>query len=247
MAADDAHQRGGSNDGASAASGLPSSASEPAVDSKSDPTDSGAERFVLDHHQRFLRDVLQQRAATAAAMYVGALQVLADDGNPDRLALAAHGIRELIKELPAYFNLPVPIRGAMGNRVTALHQAWKKARPNMHPEKPLPGALWAKLEGFFGWFEAELPTWKQRTTELLRGLDPAGRPLPAPIEKLRVEEWLLCNEFFVTSAHHASCSEEDFAKWLSFFEHFLLDLVRPRTFDNADKIDALIKEAEADG
>src|SRR5437899_2193313 len=107
----------------------------PAVESR------GLELRLTDQ-QLFLQRVLAERDITAEALYVGALRVLADEENPDRLALAAHGLRELIGGLPRYFNLPVLVRVRMGDKVNALHAAWKKERPTLVADQPLPPALW---------------------------------------------------------------------------------------------------------
>ena len=39
-------------------------------------------------------------------MYLGALMVFDQGGNPDRLALAAHSFRELMEKLPRYIDVP---------------------------------------------------------------------------------------------------------------------------------------------
>lgn len=218
---------------------------EPSIQGGS-PAKSMAVPLVLQGHQRALFEVLQHRDGSPAAMYLGALHVLAEEGNPDRLALAAHGIRELIEKLPKYFDLPVPTQARMGDKVAVLQAEWKKVRPKMERGGPFPTTLWDKLEEFFLWLESDRPAWRAKVAQLLRSLDPAGRPLPAPIEKLRVQQWLECNEFFVNSSHHRECTQDEFMAWLDFLERFLLDLVRPRTFDNADKLDALILEGEDD-
>jgi hypothetical protein len=113
--------------------------------------------------------------------------------------------------------------------------------------EPVPDRFLEQLEGFFDWFAADRPARRQRAAALLRELDPGTGTLPAPIESLRVEEWRECTTFFVRAAHHGPCTEEEFRQWLDVFERFLLDRLVPRTFDNADQLDALIEEGEANG
>ena len=207
---------------------------------------SGAASFGAgwSEQQELLRRVLAERDIQAETIYVGALMVLSDDTNPDRLAMAAHGIRELIEKLPKYFNLPMAEREKMGDKLAPVRAAWSKALPELDKEKPLPGALWDKLEAFFAWCETELSTFRQKTTEMLRRLDPAGGALPQPIEDEQVRQWVQCKNFFVESAHHHGCTVEDFLRWLDTFERAVLDRVRPRTFERADELDALIAEVE---
>ena len=53
--------------------------------------------FPLTLRQKRLLGTLLERDETSARAYAGALKVLADDENPDRLALAAHNLRQLVK------------------------------------------------------------------------------------------------------------------------------------------------------
>lgn len=201
---------------------------------------SGAASFGSgwSEQQELLRRVLAERDVQAETIYVGALMVLNDGTNPDRLAMAAHGIRELIEKLPKYFNLPMAERERMGDKIAPVRAAWSEVRPQLDKEKPLPSALWDKLEAFFAWCETELSTFRQKTTEMLRRLDPAGGVLPQPIEDEQVRQWVHCKNFFVEAAHHHGCTEDDLRTWLDTFERAVLDRVRPRTFERADELDA---------
>jgi hypothetical protein len=76
--------------------------------------------------QELLRRVPAERDVQAETIYVGALMILSDEANPDRLAMAAHGIRELIEKLPKYFNLPMAEREKMGDKIAPVRAAWSK-------------------------------------------------------------------------------------------------------------------------
>ena len=49
--------------------------------------------------QGALAEELKKKAPQLEIIYLGALKVLADQGNPDRLALAAHNFRELFEKV----------------------------------------------------------------------------------------------------------------------------------------------------
>lgn len=209
-----------------------------------DQGDRGA--LVLDRQQQTLVEVLTARNPEATTIYLGALRVLADRSNPDRLALGAHGIRELINLIPAFFELPIEQKDdSLGNKVQVLHDAWRREQKKpRQPGEAFSSKFVQKLEDFFAWHTKHTPKQKERAAAMLTHLDPAKRPLPAPIQELRVEQWRNTLDFFNRAAHHGGCKEDELGSWLDSLEAFLLDLVKPRFFDNADTIDALIAEVE---
>jgi len=200
----------------------------------------------LDGPRKTLFEALHQRDSVSAVIYVGAIRVWADVANPDRLALAAHGMREMMDRMSNFLDVPHRGQARMSDKVSELHQTWKKARSKLEAKQPLPDSVLKKFVGFFDWYETDRPKRRERTGVLIRKMDPAGRPLPSPIEDLRVDEWMLCHNFFTDCAHHRQYSDEEFETWLDTLERFLLSLIRSRHFDNADALDALISEVEGD-
>jgi hypothetical protein len=79
-------------------------------------TDEGAVNLGrLKGQQRAAYDALLQKDlalkaknSKMAQMYIGSILVLQQVGNPDRFALAAHGIRELMEKMSRYLDVPVP-------------------------------------------------------------------------------------------------------------------------------------------
>jgi len=189
-------------------------------------------------------------------MYLGSLLVIRQMENPDLLALTAHGLRELMEKLPRYLDLPVAAKPpSLKEKVRNLLQSWGNAAKHspclLNPawSGTIDGSLQKFLkraQEFFAWFEGEHPTRRQQTAKVLRSLDPMGRPLPAPIEQLRIEEWDKCHDYFEEVSHHTILSsQEDFTSWLAVLECFLLDRLRPRTFEDHTEIDRIISEGEA--
>src|SRR4051794_24588394 len=78
----------------------------------------------MSGQQRGLYDALGEIHQNLADMYLGALTTISSN-NPDRLAQAAHSLRELIEKLPMYIGMP--FRSAnLGEKVQNLTQQWKK-------------------------------------------------------------------------------------------------------------------------
>jgi hypothetical protein len=209
----------------------------------------------LSGQQRALYEALSEKDERLAGMYLGSLLVLRQTENPDLLALAAHGLRELMEKLPRYFDLPVGTKPpSLKVKVLELTRSWGNAVKNSkcgeNPswsgviDSPLRKFL-KKTQEFFTWFEAEHPTRKQQTAKVLRGLDLIDRPLPAPIEQLRIEEWDKCHDYLKGVSHHAILPwPGDFISRLEVLECFLLDRLRPRTFEDHAEIDRIIREGE---
>jgi len=212
------------------------------------PTRALHELTALKSAQLALLGVLIEKSSAVATMYVGALMARADDSNPDRLSQACHSLRELIDNLPKYFDVPVEPAGRLGDHVNALHDRWKREPRVINGNSdPLTEKFARKLFAFFKWKDENFPKRQEVARRTIRDLDASGRILPQPIENLRASEWMAIRDFFVNSTHHGSCSLEDFDGWLDVFETFMLGLTKPRTFDNADAIDALIQEGESNG
>jgi hypothetical protein len=213
----------------------------------------------LSGHQRAILLELSAKDQRLGAIYLGTHHVLGQRENPDRLPLAAHGIRELIEKLPLYSRVDVPVAEDSGlkqppkppgltQKVQDLSEHWSRVGTPPKRGDEVSGALQrflGKIDEFFIWFRQAYATRRDQAAGALRDLDPTGRPLPPPIEKLRIDEWQQCNEFFQGVAHHGKqCSEEDFAAWVDVLEHFLVDRLRPRTFDDHTTLDAIREEGE---
>ena len=217
----------------------------------------------LSGHQLALHNALAKKNKLLAAMYLGALSVYQQSINPDRLALTAHDLRELMEKLPRHLDIPVatqPVtvkkQPSLIDKVKALVQGWKKAKRNSNCfgnplwsgkiDGPLQRYL-VRLEEFSLWVETNRPTRKQQTGKVIRRLDPQSRPLPPTIEDLRIEEWDQCHDYFEGVSHHnRDATVEEFVRWLDVLESFLLDRLCPRTYDDRSIIDKIIREGEAD-
>jgi len=160
-----------------------------------------------------------------------------------------------MEKMPRYLDLPVPPEGPrLGDKVRDLDTIWGKlvSHPSWKGNDGWAGVIdeslgrfLKKSEEFFEWLKSERPMRRERMTTVLRGLDPSGRALPPTIEELHVEEWLQCHAYFIRVAHHgATPTNEDYDQWFGALERFLLDRLYPRTFEDLDAIDRIIREGE---
>ncbi len=210
---------------------------------------------VLSGPQLALHRALTEKDEMLGNIYAGALTVLGSGGNPDKLGLAAHGVRELMEKLPAYVDVQTKARfESLKVKAIELEAQWDKTLRN---SSSFDGSTWAgdidgslrkfldRLRLFFEWFTQHNPRRLEEMTKALRGLDPAGNMLPEPLERLTVSAWDEMRDFFVAVAHHRKqTSQDEFETWMRAFEGFLLERLVPRTFEDFDMIDAIVAEGE---
>lgn len=81
------------------------------------------EPFQPDGPQQSLYEALIAKSSELGSIYIGALMTLERRDNPDRLAQAAHGLRELMEKLPKYLDLPIQNRSpSLKEKVRDLSQ-----------------------------------------------------------------------------------------------------------------------------
>jgi len=203
---------------------------------------------LLSGRRRALFEVLIAKDDSLAKMYVGALMAREATTNPDFLTQACNSVRELIDALPNFFTVSQRPPGRLGDKVNALRDRWRRERRVVNGDgSALSDRFIAQLEEFFEWNEQSFPRRRDMAREIIQQLDASGRRLPGAIENLRAEQWIEIRDFFTNSTHHGTCDEADFDTWIEAFEYFTLDLARPRTFENAARIDELVERVEADG
>jgi hypothetical protein len=219
--------------------------------------DEQAVPFILLGQQLALYNALLRKHEVLAQIYYGAIKVLTDTGNPDRFALAAHDMRELMEKLPNYIDVEIKAHNKkLGDKIQPLKEQWHGTCSKTacfdgltwsgEIDRPLASQL-KKLVLFFKWHDENFPKRKEEVTTVLRKLDISGRSLPPNLEKLNVEIWGQIRNYFQGVAHHGtSANQKDFELWLDAFERFLLDRLYPRTFAEFDMIDEVILEGSND-
>ena len=215
--------------------------------------EAASNNFELSEKQKALYIELKKLDSLLGQMYLGALMVLSQSTNPDRFALASHGLRELMEKLPNYLNVPTKKgHNQLYEKVTNLASSWKQVTGQKVKTgqsdigiNPHTKTFNNNLKEFFDWFKDYFPTRKTIASQLLVAFDPLGYPLPIPIEKLRIQEWQEFDRTFQKLSHHNSeTDEKKYFQCVSAFEKFLLDQLRPRTFEDHSDIDKVIQEGE---
>jgi hypothetical protein len=205
--------------------------------------------------QRALFEALTRHEKDIGTIYLGALHVIADTNNPDRVALAAHSVREMLQRLRKHLGVEMPAHDErMGDKVKSLGERWLrvKGRSSCLTEAGWTGPIdnnlksfLTDIELFFGWHETHYPRMRQEIAQVLRKLDRSAISLPSQIEELRAQEWQLYHEFFTKVAHHGKFeNHDDFLSWIFELEQYLLNRLQPRTFAEIRDIDAIIQEGE---
>jgi hypothetical protein len=212
--------------------------------------------LILNGRQRAVEAALGRKSAELAVFYLGALSAIGHEANPDRFAHAAHGLRELMEKFPKYVDVAVPAHTEkLGAKVGELEGTWTKATSKSTCRKP--DGVWAgeidkparalleAVDALFVWKKSHMPRRQAEIAKTLVQLDPAGRPLPAPLQKRNVNLWDEMREFFQKVAHHGyACPLEEFSQWVEALELFLIERLQPRTFDDFAAIDAILDEAK---
>jgi hypothetical protein len=181
-------------------------------------------------------------------MYLGALRVRTSIENPDRLALACHGIRELMEKLPRYLDVPILRPASIVGEVHNLRWQHAVIARRVHCDG-YQAEVVAFFEGpianFFGSIDTRHTPISERAGKLIDRLDPRQTPIPAPIKQTHADVWNKCEKFFIDVSHHRyEPSEEEVDGYLEELENFLLDRLRPRTFDDQAELKRIIELGE---
>ena len=187
-------------------------------------------------------------------MYIGALAVLEDLHNPDKLAQCAHSLRELMEKLSLAVEVPMKAhRDNLRAKVRELEDSYLRSRGQticFTPAEEWKGGIdahlqrfLARLGDFFDWFSTNYPRRRQEVHGVLMRLDCSERPLPQVLASLNVNAWQAKREYFQSVSHHGrEAKEDEFRSWVNALERFLLERLVPRTFEDFAEIDALLGE-----
>lgn len=180
----------------------------------------------------------------ASALYQSALRVLADRENPARVRLAACGLRELLDAFHEEEESET-----LGTRVKRLCDQWEVAKHSLGiTGEAMDSGFIQILEDFFVEYKKDYPGRRNQASDTIGRLDPSGRTVPPTVHHARGREWMTFSGYFSRVLHgDVRPTEDAFRAKLEAFERFLLDWLRPRTFDDLSEIDDLIAKGPPDG
>lgn len=205
--------------------------------------------------QDALHACLLRRSAKLARIYYGGLVVLADESNPCRYELAAHSLRELIEKSPLLTNGQAFAGGdTIANRLdpvktvfSAISGGQKLGEAvDLDPIAALVRSLLQELDKFFQWQELNRPARAKMIARHLSELSGAGPSPPVDLFEEEILSWRVADEYFKKVAHNGveNLDSGEFLRRMSFIENSLLRRLRPRSVEQLNKLDALIREAE---
>jgi hypothetical protein len=209
--------------------------------------ESSDPRLQLTPTQQVLFEALVDKRGPLGEWYRAAIALINDDGLPDRLALAAHAMREVMEKLPG--DGVRADRGAdLPTKVRRLRPPWDlacsaKQRGEWTGEisDPLRDFL-VVMQEFFAGQDQLVITRREYTVQFLRDLEviPAGLPDDVQIENAK--QWMKFHRYFDGVAHHGSADEDAFREQLSRLESFLSARLIPRPTGDFAAIDTLVEE-----
>jgi hypothetical protein len=217
------------------------------VDEPHDQGSLGSDAAPLSSNSQALFESLSRREVRLGRLYLGGCLALQQVANPERIPIAAYSFRELMELMPRYLGLPVAAKPpGLKNLLTDLLPYWGRAkaeRQDGSKSRDARAALDRRLRIFYEtWRSGDMTRSETRLTTL-RGIDPAGLPVPDVLENRRTAEWAELYDYFNDVLHHRIAStENDFQAYLNSLERLLLDFFRPRAFDDYAEIDAIIAE-----
>ncbi len=198
---------------------------------------------------------LARRSQKLARIYRGGLMVLADESNPCRYELAAHCFRELIEKSPLLTNGQAFVAGdSIKNRLNPVRQVYLAVTRSQKfgemtsldaVDGPLRGLL-NELAKLFEWQDLNRPNAATRTAQHLSALSGSGPPLPSDYFEAEVEGWMRADDYFKEVAHNRydEVDRDEFLRHMNLIETTLSRRLQPRSVEQLDELDALIREAE---
>lgn len=208
-------------------------------------------RLALTPTQQELHQSLSEKRPDVAVSYRAAVVILNDAVLPDRLALAAHALRELMEKLPSD-GVAIDTGADLNTKVNALRPRWDEAAAEDGARGAEPwsneigGALRAFLIAvaeFFKGRDAIIVGRREQAVEFLNRLDVAPVRLPDDVQRQNAREWMRLRGYFNDISHHRFVPEETaFQERVTQLEAFLSARMVPRPTADFAAIDALLQE-----
>ncbi len=219
-----------------------------------EPTNQDTPSQVLSDQQQLLYGELQKRDRPLAQMYFGAIWVLSDTENPEKVPQSAYSMREMMNKLP-YFEVEKDSTPDLFARVNEIQELWDTAIEESHCfhdsawEGEIDESLSSFLRGmikFSNWYKSR-PTATRVASQFIRKQQHSAYYYPESLHRERLDSWMKAYGFFNGVLHYdREVLHEEFEEVLQDTERFLLNLFLPKPTEDFDLLDALIREGESD-
>lgn len=206
--------------------------------------------LVLTSKQRDVLEVLKSKQTEEYPLsdwYTGALYALDNHYNPDRVAQAAHSLRELLQKLPRvvqgnevhvsatdFTGMRRNINDRILKDTERYSEGWKNKIIDARLDKTL-----RKVEDYFS--HNRQPTRKEQIKQAVATIDPMVNSLGSEIQEVKRNQyhhlWSQLEEF----SHHGSRPDvAEFKKCLEELENIVFDLLAPVTAQDQKGIQTIL-------
>ena len=204
--------------------------------------------LVLTSKQREVWDILeniQTEEYPLSDWYIGALYALNNHYNPDRIAQAAHSLRELLEKLPWVIHgsdvkAKVPGFAEKRNIINERILRAKKRYPEGWKGKPIDKNLAKLLTDFEEYLELNRqPTRREQIQRTVATIDPMVNSLDGETQEAKRNQYYYLWDQLEGFAHH-NPDVVEFNKCLEELENTVCDLLAPRTAQDQKEIQTIL-------
>ena len=213
-----------------------------------------SEPRVLTLREQDVSDALRSKETQKYPLsqwYLGALYALDNHYNPDRVAQAAHSLRELLEKLPRVVQEsdvqvgPTDFKGmrrSINNRILKdkkrYPEGWKNKRIDARLDKTL-----RKIENYFE--RNQQLTRDEQMQQAVATIDPMVNSLDSVTRERKQNQLYKLWQSFEEFTHHKSnLNVEEFNKCLKELENTVFDLLAPITAEDQKKIQTILSRPD---
>ncbi|MYC78287.1 hypothetical protein F4X10_21195 [Candidatus Poribacteria bacterium] len=210
--------------------------------------------MVLTDQQRNVLEALQNKQTDEYPLsdwYLGALYALDNHYNPDRIAQAAHSLRELLEKLTQVVqesDIQIGtidfkgMRRSINDRILKdkkrYPEGWKDKEINTHLDKTL-----RKVVDYFE--RNQQPTRGERIQQAVATIDPMANSLDSEIQERKRNQLLRLWQSFERFTHHNSNTDiVEFSNCLKELENTIFDLLAPITAQDQEEIQTILRSPD---
>jgi len=214
-------------------------------------TPSGCPVVAFGPLEQRLYDYLASERPAFAPRFAGAIRVLGDVQNPERIRQAAHTMREIMADLEnswseRHKDLTKRLISLISKLAPHRNAATKFSNLEQVAENELnhTRVYISASEVFLNDYSNEQSVLNGRVEVMLSKIDAAFATNSTGWRSGLVEEWRIIKNQLVRIAHGSSISDLEFIELKDHWVRFLVTRMRPETTVNQNDIMALIDEAE---
>ena len=213
-----------------------------------------SEPRVLTPWERDISDALKSKETERYPLsqwYLGALYALDNHYNPDRIAQAAHSLRELIEKLPNVIHGPdVPantshfhnVRGNINNLISRSKKRFPEGWKGGQIDKNLAKAL-TEVEKYLELNKQ--PNRRERIQQAIATIDPMVDQLDSEIQEAKRNQLFNLWDRLEGFTHHKSNTDTvEFSNCLKELENTIFDLLAPITAQDQEEIQTILRRPD---